>query len=345
MQQNTSEAFEILKQYLIDNYNAKVASGGREIIKRCHICGDSRDLSDAHMYIGMRNGAIVYNCFKCNACGIVDGKFLRDMDCYDPNIIYAVQSQNKNSSGSNSTNLGSFKIYKPKSMVIPYSNNEFAAKKLNYIRNRLGIQIEYNNLIDYKIILNLKDFLTANNITNYTREPQLVDLLDKFFMGFLSMDNSYVIMRRLIPEGKLPKCIDTRYVNYNIWGSNNGVKTYIIPSVIYPQKHLEIHIAEGCFDILSIRMNLVPDASNSIFCAISGKSYMSVVKYFITAYGFIGFTLHIYPDNDIDDREMIKIKQAISIFNIKLFIHRNTYPGEKDFGVPKNRINESIAEL
>ena len=59
MQQNTSEAFEILKQYLIDNYNAKVASGGREIIKRCHICGDSRDLSDAHMYIGMRNGIIV----------------------------------------------------------------------------------------------------------------------------------------------------------------------------------------------------------------------------------------------------------------------------------------------
>ena len=39
----TSEAFEALKQYLIDNHNAKIVSGGREILKRCHICGDSRD--------------------------------------------------------------------------------------------------------------------------------------------------------------------------------------------------------------------------------------------------------------------------------------------------------------
>ena len=88
---SSSEAFESLKQYMVENHRAKLVSGGREILKRCHICGDSRDQSDAHMYIGMKNGSIVYNCFKCNAGGVVDGKFLRDMDCYDPNIIFLCQ--------------------------------------------------------------------------------------------------------------------------------------------------------------------------------------------------------------------------------------------------------------
>lgn len=46
MNYNTSEAFESLKAYLIQNFNAKPASGGKEIIKRCHFCGDSRDPSD-----------------------------------------------------------------------------------------------------------------------------------------------------------------------------------------------------------------------------------------------------------------------------------------------------------
>ena len=30
---------------------------------------------------------------------------------------------------------------------------------------------------------------------------------------------------------------------------------------------------------------------------------------------------------------------------IPVFIHKNTYPGEKDFGVPITKINESIGQL
>ena len=79
MKNNSSEAFEALKVYMKENHNAKIVSGGREILKRCHICGDSRDHTDAHMYIGFKDGVILYNCFKCNEKGIVDGKFMRDL--------------------------------------------------------------------------------------------------------------------------------------------------------------------------------------------------------------------------------------------------------------------------
>ena len=121
---NVNEAFEALKQYLIQNNKAKVVSGGREILKRCHICGDSRDPSDAHMYIGLKNGAIVYNCFKCNAGGYVDGSFLRNMDCYDPNIIYLCQEQNKAASSSNSSYSGSLRRSHSRNIAVPISTNE-----------------------------------------------------------------------------------------------------------------------------------------------------------------------------------------------------------------------------
>lgn len=341
---NVNEAFEALKQYLIQNNRAKIVSGGREILKRCHICGDSRDPSDAHMYIGLKNGAIVYNCFKCNAGGYVDGSFLRNMDCYDPNIIYLCQEQNKAAFSSNSSYSGSLRKSHSRNIVVPISTNEFALKKMDYISNRLGVTVDQSFIARFKVVLNLKDFLKFNGITKYTRDPNMVDLIDKFFMGFLSMDNRYVILRRLVPEGKLPQYIDTRYINYNIFGGTDGMKYYTIPSMINTLMPINIHIAEGAFDIISICSNL-PHTGNDIFASVNGKTYISLVKHFIMLYGFIGFNLHLYPDEDVPDYEMVKIKNELSMFNIKIFVHRNQFPNEKDYGVSPDRIIDRVVEL
>lgn len=344
MDNTTNEAFEALKQYLIENNKAKLVSGGREILKRCHICGDSRDPSDAHMYIGLKNGSIVYNCFKCNAGGYVDSVFLRNMDCYDPNIIYLCQEQNKASASSNSSYSGILRKYNARKLMIPISTNEFAMKKIDYIFNRLGYPIDQSFISNFKIILNLKEFLVFNGITKYTRDPNMVDLIDKFFVGFLSMDNRYVILRRLVPEGKLPSYIDYRYINYNIFGGNDGMKYYTIPTMINTLMPINIHIAEGVFDIISIYLNL-PHTGNDIYAAVNGKTYVSIIKYFMMIYGFMGFNLHIYPDADVSDYEMVKIKNELSMFNIKIFVHRNKSIGEKDYGVSPDRIIDSITEL
>lgn len=344
---SSSEAFEALKQYMIENHRARMVSGGKEILKRCHLCGDSRDPTNAHMYIGVKNGSIVYNCFKCNAKGVVDGKFLRDMGCYDTNIIYLCQEQNKNSSSSNSSYSGGLKIPRPKSLSIPFSNNAFAHKKLRYICNRLGIPLKTNDINKFKIILNLKEFLNFNGITKYTRNPEMIDLIDKFFIGFLSADNRYVILRRLVPEGKLPTNIDTRYINYNIFGSNDGMKHYTIPTMVDTLKPISIHIAEGAFDIISIynHVSTPYNYENAIYAAVNGKTYLSLVQHFITIFGLSGFDLHLYPDSDIPNTEMIKIKNEISLFNIQIFVHRNNSPGEKDYGVSSDRIIDSYVNV
>ena len=342
MNNKSSEAYEALKVYMKDNHNAKIVSGGREILKRCHICGDSRDPTDAHMYIGFKDGVILYNCFKCNEKGIVDGKFMRDLGCYDPSIITLCQEQNSNSANSTRTQSGQLRHVNARTLQFPVSNNEFAQKKLDYFNRRLGLRFDYSDLVANKIVLNLKEFLLFNGITRFTRNEELMDLLDKFFIGFLSCDNRYIILRRLVPEGKLPQYIDTRYVNYNIFGSNNGNKFFIIPAMIDVLRPISIHIAEGVFDVLSIYHNLhkLNGYSNAIYAAVCGKNYMSLIEFLIMSHGFITFDLHLYPDADIDDREMVNIKNNLRAFNIRIFIHRNRYPGEKDYGVSMDRIND-----
>ena len=345
MGQYTNETFEALKTFMIENYGAKIASGGKEIVKRCHICGDSRDKSSRHMYIGMKDGLIVYNCFKCQAKGIVDGKFFRDLNCYDIDMITLCNRNNKSNSSYTDMQRKTQFIRNARP-ILTYRNASETEKKLEYLRNRLGYNFTINDLSRFKIILNLYDYLNANNVSNLTRYKDICDQLDMFFLGFLSKDNSFITMRRLVPENKVHPNINMRYVNYNIYGlQDNSSRYYIIPGEIDPARKLKIHIAEGPFDILGVYLNTHSDKQNSIFAAIGGKSYLGIVQYFIRNFGFIDFDLHVYADNDVDDYSIINIKNMLSIFNIDIYLHRNVFPGEKDFGVKKENIDERILRL
>ena len=350
---NSNEAFEALKEYMTSKYGAKVVSGGREILKRCHFCGDSSNPADAHMYIGDMDGLIVYNCFKCNAKGLVDGKFLRDLGCYDTGIMSLCIDQNKKSTSSKPANSGVLRNtnsnFIRRFLNIPDSNNEFAIKKLNYVSNRLGYNVDYNMCKEFKIVLNLKEFLNYNNITNYSRHENLMDDLDKFFIGFLSMDNSHVILRRLVPEGKLSKYIDYRYLNYDIYGGynniDNGLKFYSIPKYIYLDRPLELHIAEGAFDIIAIYKAFNHVNTNGIFASVCGKAYSSLIRHFIVNYGFMNINIHIYPDLDVQDREILRMRDELHMLGCRIFIHRNVYEGEKDYGVHYTHIIDNVMEV
>lgn len=342
---NTNETFEALKVFMVNNHNAKVVAGGKEIIKRCHICGDSKDPTSRHMYIGMKNGLIVYNCFKCQAGGVVDGKFLRDLGTFDTNMISMVNKNNQsNSVYSEYTEKRRF--IKNSSPILTYREAPETLKKVDYISRRLGRQFTLDELARLKIVLNLYDYLNANKVNSLTRDRNVCDQIDQFFLGFLSADNAYINMRKLVPDGKLINTIDHRYVNYNIYGlQDNSRRYYIIPSSINPMSKINIHIAEGGFDILGVYYNTNSDKSNSIFASIGGKSYIGLVKFFIVEYGFINFDLHIYVDNDVDNYEIMKISSLLKPYGICIYLHRNTYPGEKDYGVSADRITDSIVRI
>lgn len=178
-----------------------------------------------------------------------------------------------------------------------------------------------------------------------TRNENIINSLDNGFVGFLSYDNAFLNMRNMDIIKDLYKGIDKRYINYNLIDKiDNTQRFYIIPTnidIMNPNP-IKIHIAEGPFDILSIYHNVRHDRDNSIFAAIGGKRYLGIIKYFINVMKLVNIEIHLYLDKDIENWLVDKIRDVLYPFFINIYVHRNMYPGEKDFGVPLSRINEKI---
>lgn len=327
---------------------AKKASGGREIRIRCRYCGDSKDPTHSHMYIHVpmdKSDAPTFHCFLCQISGLVSSKTLIEWGVYDPLFGNELDKNNKKAS-KNARFARYATVHYPFYNAI--QNVSLAAQKIEYIKSRIGVELSFQECFNKKIILNLKDVLDyyANGITEYTRHPDIIQQLNDNFVGFMSLDNNFVNLRRIVDKGIVYEGIDKRYINYNIHGKiDNTEKMYVMPITIdltIPQR-IQLHIAEGPFDILSIRYNL-RRGEDGIFAAVTGSGYLGLIKHLICEYKLFYFDVHVYPDNDKhgDDYIMGQIKRYISPYGAKLYIHRNMFEGEKDFGVIPGRIMESI---
>lgn len=332
--------------YLRNNIKpfAKTVSGGKELNCRCFYCSDSDDSRKGHFYIkvNLEDGEpSTYYCQKCTARGIVTSQKLLEWNIYEPGIALDITNHNKNiSKSSRNSKYFDSQVYFIRNNFI--SDDKLSYYKLDYLNKRLGTHLDFNDCINNKIILNLNDLLKSNNITDYTRHPNIIEQLDSNFIGFLSYDNAFINMRNLNIK-EVYHTIDKRYVNYNIFNKyDNTNRFYVIPTTIDILKPVQIHIAEGPFDILSIYYNLRYNTPNSIFAAIGGSGYLGLIKFFICSLKIINPEIHIYADNDISRYKIINISKALNMFKLNIFLHRNNYDKEKDFGVDINHINESI---
>ena len=331
--------------------SAKLVSGGREINCRCMFCPDSRNPRSGHFYISLPQDdhtPSLYNCFKCHASGVVTYDKLIEWDIYDEEVAIDLINHNKNCSylGYNK------KYYNTNFYYIRHTvttDSELSRLKLKYINDRLGCQFTYEELQRLKIVLNLSDLLNENNITNLTREPFIVEQLDKNFIGFISIDNAFLNMRRLCDEGVVYKSIDKRYINYKIIDKfDTSERFYTIPTTVdlSMNTRVKIHIAEGPFDILSIYKN-VRHEEPGIYTSVGGSNIKGNILYFLQKYELPYSEIHIYPDNDQygSTKRMQYIAQWLKPMRIPMYIHRNTAPNQKDFGVSNQFIQESIMEV
>ena len=99
-------------------------------------------------------------------------------------------------------------------------------------------------------------------------------------------------------------------------------------------------LAEGSFDILGVFHNVYDGKCppNTIFASINGVGYLQVVTQILKITTILDYELEIYSDND-QTLEMFKsLKRDLKELapkRIKVFY--NTI--EKDYGVPKDKIN------
>ena len=106
---------------------------------------------------------------------------------------------------------------------------------------------------------------------------------------------------------------------------------------------VNIHIAEGPFDILSIYHNLRKTLYQSLYISATGKGYKGVIRFCIMTLGIVNAVFHIYPDMDVEQYIIDDIATLLYPYRIPLYVHRNLCPNEKDFGVPLDRIEESVS--
>ena len=345
---------EQYKNFLLSKIpGARSVSGGREIQCRCFntSCEDCYDYrSQGHFYISIPTDGepSKFNCFKCGYSGIVSHNKLLEWDIYDSSIAEEFYKYNSSIS-TNKINDKYFnrQIYRVCNSFI--TDNEVSRIKLKYINDRLGTNLSYQDIRSLKIILNLGDIINENHITILTRESYIVDQLNINFIGFLSMDNAFVNMRRIVDKGLVYKSIDKRYINYKLYDKlDSSERFYVVPSKIkdlYSPDPIKINIAEGPFDILSIYLNL-RNKEEGIYIAGTGCNYFGIILYCLEVLGIINAEIHVYMDtDDTATKKVNSMINRIRELRLPVYIHKNIMNGEKDFGVPINRISESIVRV
>lgn len=340
------------RNYLLSRIpTAKSASGGKVINCRCFECPDGKSINSKHFYISIpqaKDEPSLYYCHKCHCSGVVTYKKLIEWDIYDEAIAIEITEHNKVCSiKSNNSKYFDRSVY---NLINNYiSDDEVTKTKLQYLNNRLGYTFTYQELMKLKICLNLNDLLMTNHIQKLTRDQSIVNQLDSNFLGFISIDNAFLNMRRLCPEGKLYKSIDSRYINYKIYDKfDTSERFYTIPTELdlsIPER-IKINIAEGPFDILSIYKNLRKE-ERGIYTSIAGSNYMGIAMYFLQMFKLPYVELHYYPDNDKygSNYVMSRIKSLLDPIGAPFYVHRNLATGQKDFGVSPDKIKESIIRL
>ena len=341
-----------LKELIIDELRRQSSVFYTSINKvqnyvRCPFCGDSLNESHGHLSIKidvMSDAPMVYRCLKCNISGLVTDTFLEELGVFlDSDSKRELKSFTKKSMRvARLVNLDVEKYITPLSQ-----DSSLCERKLQYVRDRLGIDLDLAKARDYKIILDFFDFIKVNDLIE-SDEDHLVGLnykgiynLNENYVGFLSTNNNNIIFRDITGKQKY------RYFKVILNGRNVNMDSfYSIPSklpLMYTVE-IDVHVAEGVFDILSIKDNLIRDTEKNYFYATCGFGSVNIIKYLIHHGLNTGVRFHIYSDNDKSDwdhRKYLFNKNYLTEWIDRIYLHRNRFANEKDYGVPISRIHDT----
>ena len=313
-----------------------------EHIVRCPFCGDSRkDPTHAHLYIKIDvndDSLMPYYCFRCGEKGMVSEDLLDDLGLrVTEEELTSLKNYNKLAEKV-AIRKGEILRTENFTCAVPTTTRE-NLMKLQYLNDRLGTRFSLDELPKLKIVPSLLEFMVHNDIETVPNvEPWILDTLNREYVGFLSANNNLITFRHV------------DYIRRKAWRyyklylnplNPDGSTFYSVPSRVpmFYDGGLHVHIAEGTFDILSIRYNLQPQHDNQVFYASCGYSYLNVLRH-LARHGLVGnSTLHIYADADKSDDDHRKIlKSPVVALHDHVVVHRNGAADEKDYGVPLDRI-------
>lgn len=327
-----------LIQALLKLDDARMQSGNSEIVINCPFCGVKHRKpkfyieadDDNHMY---------YHCFSAdcpNPSGILSPDVLHLLGIENIEFdTYLNSLKNKNSKTKIKTKSSVYNNF-----VIPKNPKSEDMNKIRYSSTRTGVDFTNGeNIENYKLIYNLREFININNIKleifdNEFKNNRYIEDLSRHWIGFLSYNNNIINMRNVDSEFS-----DRRYMNIKINKNGNYSFLYMPPQNIDLLTSVpRIVLAEGAYDIICVKNRFFTnDIDNVIFGAVgSASSYLRGLMKLFQISCFFDAEIDIYGDQDIDINEYYK-KFSKIIKNNKIRIIRNK--DNKDFG----NINESYS--
>jgi hypothetical protein len=312
---------------------------------KCPLCGDSTKHHDKpHCSIWIKPGQpLIYHCWICDESGIVTANFLEQLGIRDLGLYNQVSQYNRGSmNGIKRTSK--FKLAgKELDFAIPkIQDNESSQKKLAYIRSRLGINFTLQSLEALRVVFKLTDYIFLNNVGINEDFKKQMYYLNKDCIGFVSSTKDMVNLRNITPDPKI------RYIKYPLYqGQVIQDQMYMIPTGadIYA-KSVDLHIAEGPFDILGIFFHVKKcDCNNQLYAAVGGSGYVRAIQAILRKGFNTNMNVWIYSDKDKPIQFYHKLIMDYRPWVNSIHILYNSCEGEKDFGVTKDRIivTESIA--
>ncbi len=334
---------------LLKTKSAAKTSNDNQIKIRCKFCGDSRNQDHSHMYVGVMNTQqfmIGYHCKKCQSSGVVSKDFLEMYDIKNvelnvflkKNRISTIIKKNINSN----TLVNNYNI--PDEIL---QEDKF---KIDYLSSRFNRKITKDDLKQYKIVLNLNQFLKFNNINLYrdtnTNKMELKTLVEEYTktcVGFLSFDNNIIQFRNINSN-----VIRYKYSNLQINKDFKNPLLYVVKKNIdLISRKPKIIIAEGIFDIIGVKERFcLDDDVDSVLCSPCGKSFKVALNQIIKMTGFVDSDVFLYVDKDTN-RDIDKgffnnhMSQFIPNFNITIVYNDKG----KDFGEMSEEIDIKTYKL
>lgn len=313
---------------------------------RCPFCGDSTNLSHAHLSIKIdieSDEPMLYRCLKCPASGMVTETTLEELGIYlDSESKKELKSYNKKS-----MRIHKYVNTENEHFMVPtYQENYLNEMKLTYINQRLGLDLNYGDAQARKLVLNVFDFMKINEMETFGNLSfNAMKTLNDNYIGFLSCNNNCIIFRDITGKQKY------RYFKVVLNDKNMNPNTfYSIPNsipLLYTNP-INVHIAEGTFDIISIQENLVKSNEWNYYYAMCGFGGITILKYLIHHGINTGINLHLYSDRDKSDwnhKKYLYDKSYITEWIDHIYIHRNQFEKEKDYGVGETNIIDTKRKI
>lgn len=285
----------------------KVSGDGQYVCKTCPFCGDMKN----HMYVSIKQGndsPVMYHCFKCNAGGILNDKFLEYFGIDDIPIPKFRKQKRIQPSGSYTEIEDLLDAEKHGSMI------EMASQ---YIASRVGVTPTLEDLKKFQIIGNPWEYVKA-----YLGGDEK-GLRNRVWFR---LSNGNMVGRSTDPN------VEFRWRKYN--GTQMGMKgIYTIKHPVDTYQTINVCISEGVMDAIGLFYHY--EVSNPVYIACMGKDYTAGIEHVLNM-GIFGDSVNIRVMKDADV-DQIRIPRGYSQLFKDISIYQNSMG--KDFGLTASEIS------